>query len=338
MSAGFDFVRLTVDPSIFIEATAENAAEIHQHAKYVISRLLGQGFNVVVDLHPVAVNAEYSPQNLVREQSSPQFRAYADMVERMTLLLRDFPPNRVAFELMNEPAIFSTELADVRRWQTMLEILHKKARASNDLMPLVLSGAQVSDWKGLRLLDVEPFRRSNVLYTFHFYEPYAFTHQGVLRIETQCTAGIMWPEDDANAEDVLAKADACVAATSLGDADRAKLRADTQRLIKGYEGRRFNVAMIGAAFDEVGHWAAQNGIAPSRILLGEFGCVKSATARPLGEQRLLWLQTVASNADRLGFPWAYWGYKGRGGMELLEENAANLDQEVLGALQLHGKG
>lgn len=335
VSAGFDFVRLTVDPSIFIEATGGNAAQIQQHAKDIVAQLLRQHLNVVFDLHPVAVNPVYAPVNLIGNETSPQFQAYADLVGRIALLLREFPQNRVAFELMNEPLIFGTASADVRRWQSMLEILHSKARSNNESLPLVLTGAQVSDWKALTLLNLGPFRQSNVLYTFHYYEPFAFTHQGVPRIQTQCLSDLHWPEEDANLNEARTRATSCVASATLGDAEREKLSLDTDHLLTGYKRHRFGIADAGNAFDAVGRWAAGNGIANTRILLGEFGCVSSVAGAAIGDQRATWLRNVVQNAERLGFAWAYWAYKGLGGMQLRGMESETLDAETLQALQLH---
>lgn len=338
VSAGFDFVRLTVDPSIFIEATGSNAAQIEQHAKDVVARLLRQKLNVVFDLHPVTVNPVYAPDNLVRDENAPQFQAYAALVGRMALMLREFPPNRLALELMNEPHVLGTAAADNRRWQSMLETLHGTARSGNASLPLVLTGAQGSDRLALTLLDLRPFRESNVFYTFHYYEPFAFTHQGVPRIQTQCIADLHWPEDDANAEEALARAEDCVASATLGRAERDTLSQDTDHLFYGYKHHHFGMAEAAAGFDAVGRWAADNGVAPSRILLGEFGCVSSAAGHALGDQRARWLRNVVQNAERLGFPWAYWAYRGSGGMQLRDATSAALDAETLQALQLHGPG
>ena len=338
VSAGFDFARLTVDPSIFIEATGANAAAIEQHAKDTVARLLHHGLAVVFDLHPVAVNPVYAPGNLVRDETSPQFRAYADMVARMALMLDGFPQDRVAFELMNEPLVLGTAPADMRRWQAMLEILHGKARSGSASLPLILSGAQGSDRKALTLLDLRPFRQSNVLYTFHYYEPFAFTHQGVPRLQTQCLSDLHWPEDDANADEALARAQACIASAPVGPAERDTLGRDTDHLVKGYKRWRFGAANAERGFDEVGRWAADNGIANARILLGEFGCVSSMAGPALRDQRASWLRNVVRNAERLGFAWAYWAYKGLGGMQLLDPETGTLDAETLDALQLHAPG
>lgn len=338
VTAGFDFVRLTVDPSIFIEATGHHAAQIEQHAKGVVSHLLRHELNVVVDLHPVAVNPVYAPAKLVRDETSPEFQAYADMVARVALLLRDFPPTRVAFELMNEPFIFGTSSAELRRWQTMLETLHSKARSSSEALPLVLSGAQGSDRKALTLLNLDAFKRSNVLYTFHYYEPFAFTHQGVARLQTQCLSDLHWPEDDANADEVLARAHGCVAAATMGDAERAKLSLDTDHLINGYKRRQFGIANAAGACNEVAQWAADNGIANTRILLGEFGCVSSGPGQALAGERTQWLRSVVQSAEHLGFGWAYWAYKGLGGMQLVNADSGNLDRDTIEALQLRAPG
>ena len=50
------------------------------------------------------------------------------------------------------------------------------ARGAAPGVTLILSGACGSMIAGLEALD--PIQDANVVYTFHFYEPYVFSHQG----------------------------------------------------------------------------------------------------------------------------------------------------------------
>ncbi len=70
--------------------------------------------------------------------------------------------------------------------------------------------------------------------------------------------------------------------------------------------------------------------------MGEFGAVLQPTATAeVRASRVAWLRAVRSAAEANGFPWAYWAYKGYGGMTLLTEApAAAMDVDVLKALGL----
>src|SRR5262249_25110093 len=48
--AGFDFIRLTTDPGIWLASDDNQAAELAKMTHSLVERLIGAGFNVVLDL------------------------------------------------------------------------------------------------------------------------------------------------------------------------------------------------------------------------------------------------------------------------------------------------
>ena len=315
-AAGFDFVRVTVDPSIFLAVDASRRTTLNDIAKATVDRLLASGFAVVFDLHPVAVNPAWKPEALVDPASPEAFNRYAEMVGRVATLLAAYPADKVAFELMNEPQI--TRTAELKRWQPMLEKLHAAAREKAPRLPLVLSGALWSDYRALLRVDTAPFRSSNVLYTFHYYDPHTFTHQGVKGDETRHLAGLEWPETKSHAEAVLRDAaDRIAADPQTPPSSKAGALAESRKLMADLLAGTYDAAHVDKDFAEVARWGAANDVPNGRIILGEFGCVEAANGRAVGGARLAWLKTVRMAAERLGMPWAYWVYKGYGGMQLI---------------------
>jgi endoglucanase len=177
-AAGFDFVRLTIDPGPFLQFTGSKREALDQQLKGAVERLLRNGFCVLVDFHPVSQVPKYAPEKLVQAEDDPLFIAYAGVIGRTAHLLATLHTNRVALEVMNEPQ-YGWDPATTVRWQRLLEHLHREARAEAPDLLLVLTGARGGDIKGLLALNPEPFKRSRVLYSFHYYEPHDFTHQGV---------------------------------------------------------------------------------------------------------------------------------------------------------------
>ena len=71
-------------------------------------------------------------------------------------------------------------------------------------------------------------------------------------------------------------------------------------------------------FAQASAWAKANGVAAQQVLLGEFG-VSRTTGPYVGAaeaDRLLWLATVRTAAERAGFGWCLWSYSGPVGMTL----------------------
>jgi endoglucanase len=329
---GFDFVRITVDPSIFIIMKQDKQAFLLNHSRVIIKQCLAAGLKVIFDLHPVAVNPELKPEVLVDAKSATAFNAYADMVEVIAKMMAEFAPSQVAFELMNEP--WMTNLNDAPRWQPMLEQLHARARSVAPHIPLILTGMHWSDYRALIKLDTTPFKNSNVLYTFHYYDPHTFTHQGVGGDESEHLSAVPWPFKPSDADETLSKAEIGIDKLNKPDDFKIKAKSKTRDLITKLVKNGHNETRIAQDFDVVARWAAQNGISRNRILLGEFGCVNTAKGIALGADRLAWLSTVKDLAQKNGFPWAYWSYKGYGGMELMDVKGA-IDSNLLSALGLN---
>ena len=328
----FDFLRVTADPSIFIASKGARRAELLHLVRSRMERLLGAGFSVVFDLHPVNVNPAFAPLKLVESVQCAAFHAYAEMVEEVARALHPLPLDRVAFELMNEPWLDSKE--ERARWQPMMELLHTRARSGSKTLPLVLTGAAWSSIGALMELDVAPFAGSNVLYTFHYYEPHTFTHQGVEGDEGAYLSQLQWPAAHDNIIKVKKEAFAAIEALPKPSPEKASLRATTDKLLNDYELSAHNESRLRADFDLLSQWIKKSGIDSSRVFLGEFGCVNAGfDKKPLSQDRGAWLRLVSQTAQHHGFGWALWAYKGYGGMGLFDEKGV-MDQTVADALGL----
>jgi endoglucanase len=80
-------------------------------------------------------------------------------------------PEQVVFEIRNEPHGITPG-----DWRSQAEVLVRTIRA---IAPqhTIMVGAE--EWNGLDALSkFQPLDDANVLYTFHFYDPFIFTHQG----------------------------------------------------------------------------------------------------------------------------------------------------------------
>jgi endoglucanase len=123
-AAGFDFIRLTIDPGPFLQFSGPDREALDRHLKRVVERLLGKGFCVIVDFHPNSQVAKYAPEKLVQALDDPLFVAYAGVIKQTAHLLAAMHSNRVAIELMNEPQ-YGWDPATTERWQRLLEYLYR---------------------------------------------------------------------------------------------------------------------------------------------------------------------------------------------------------------------
>ncbi len=80
-------------------------------------------------------------------------------------------PDRVFFELFNEPYEVSES-----EWQEVLTELVTVVRVQVPAHTLIVGAAK---WNGKEaLVNMELVKDTNLIYTFHFYDPFLFTHQG----------------------------------------------------------------------------------------------------------------------------------------------------------------
>ena len=283
VGAGFDFIRLTIDPGPFLQFVGAARTALNQHLLDVVRRLLSDNLCVVVDFHPNSQIPDYAPELLVRSQGAPLFRNYVAVVKDTAELLTTLPTDRVALELMNEPQ-YGWDARTAERWQQMLEFMYGEVRISAPGLLLVLSGARGGDAQGLINVDRWPFADGRVLYSFHYYEPHDFTHQGVesslpTAWHWQFVSGLPYPALGSDPERVWRKIEQEIEQDKKLDPieDAAILNEVHQRVVK-YIAGGFNRTNIAADFDAVSNWAKRYQIDPHSILLGEFGVTRTYPA------------------------------------------------------------
>jgi hypothetical protein len=342
VTAGFDFVRLTVDPGPFLDLEGQAREALDGLLAHTLGRLRRFGLAVMVDLHPNTQVRAYDPVTWLTSVSDPMFARYLALVRHIARLLGDRMDAGIAFELMNEPP-YGYDRSSARRWQAMLETLHDAARAQAPDTVLVLSGARGGSAGGLADVDPAPFRGSRVLYAFHYYEPHVFTHQGVPS-DGQGTrswrymSDLPYPPAEGSRAATLAKVESNVRSdVALDPAARMRALRQAENVAEAYLASDAGPERVATDFDAVLAWAWRGGVEASAILLGEFGVTRTyGPYRAAGAQaRADWLRDVRTAAERRGFGWALWELVGSGGMaSVTADGAVTLDDGTLRALGL----
>ncbi len=90
------------------------------------------------------------------------------------------------FELYNEPTM------EAKRWKETIEKLISYIRHEDELRIYIVGG---SNYNGLNdLIEMGKLKDERLFYTFHFYEPFIFTHQGAeWTIEKSYMKGFPYP-------------------------------------------------------------------------------------------------------------------------------------------------
>jgi len=335
--AGFDTVRLPVDPSPFMAFEGKQREAVYGILLDAVRRIRSAGLQVIVDLHPNSRHAVWGQHAVIKGLDASVFIQYGDMVEEMARRLAPLGEKQIALELMNEPRL-KCKGADQTLWQDMLKQMILRARAGSKAMTLIATGACVSSADGLMALDPAALGDRNMIYTFHFYDPFSFTHQGAQFIPwpDKYLDEVPWP---ANARPIE-KPEALIAQNVAADPKldvfaREKARLGAERNLQKLYATKAGPDMIERKFTEVADWAKQHGLSGRQILIGEFGVLRKQPNKPgaLCKDRMRWLSDVRRSAERHGFAWSYFSYDGPFAL-ILADGDRRLDQSVLASLDL----
>jgi endoglucanase len=176
--AGFDFVRVNLQA--FKHMDAQNRLEPQWFAKLddVVREAQKAGLGVILDEHDFDVCSEDVERCRVRlsafwQQVAPRFAG---------------APRNVAFELLNEPH----DKLNGEVWNGLLAQLLAVVRQSNPTRIVVVGPTHWNSLNDLPLFKLP--NDPNLLVTFHYYEPFHFTHQGATWAgeEVKKLHGITW--------------------------------------------------------------------------------------------------------------------------------------------------
>jgi aryl-phospho-beta-D-glucosidase BglC (GH1 family) len=299
-SAGFDHVRLSVNPQPIMDASSRGETE--QYFGYLdaaMKMILDAGLAVELDMHPESDFKQRLNQNDFVER-------FADFWRTVAKRYSSYDPGRVFFEILNEP-----EMHDPYRWygvETKLASAIRQAAPANTILATGASWDNDND-----LLFLEPLRDPNVIYVFHFYEPHIFTHQGATWGEFywHWLKDLHYPSDPKNATEVAVMV------------PEAVHRLDVIR----YGQDDWDAARIEAEINQVADWAKRSGVP---VVCNEFGVYRRAQP----QDRNAWIRDTRLSLERHNIGWAMWDYSDSFGVAIKKNGKTVLDEDTVKALGL----
>jgi endoglucanase len=300
---GFDNVRLSIDAAPLTRGFfARDDSNFIGRLDHAVDQMIAKGMAVQIDIHP---ESDYKKRVSTKGEG----------VERFVMLWRklaahyaDRNPDLIFYEIMNEP-----EERDPYRW---MGVQARAAAAIREVAPKNTIIAAGANWSGISdLLLQEPLQDGNVIYTFHFYEPMQFTHQGASWTGTwpALTRDIPYPPTDESLQN------------SLAEVPDAHSKYELEHYwLDHWDARRIRMQIDAAA-----GWGKLHNVP---LICNEFG-----VHRPVApaDSRMRWIHDVraALEADNIG--WTMWDYRGGFGVVWKEDGqAAKIDAAVVEALGL----
>ncbi|PYE88691.1 glycoside hydrolase family 5 protein [Phyllobacterium leguminum] len=336
--AGFDFVRIPVDPAPFLsDKTIIFRDKLYESVLQSAHLVNEAGLNAVVDLHLFPTERSVSMTNVMADPAL--FERYLDVVRTMGRTLSREAPDKIAFELMNEPVV-DCDATSSPRWPGMLRQLFAAARASATNLTLVLSGGCWGKAEALARVDPRDIPDDNIIWSFHTYGPFLLTHQGALWAGDfiRYVTGLPYPpysvppaERERTLEEIRQrieeKAPLMRRIGLLAYLDEQYAEIDTPEKLSN---------VIEAPFKTVAAWAAKYGIPKEDIFLGEFGMIRQEDGNPYrmpSQWRAAYLHDITTLSERYGYAWAVWSWGGAFGITNDDKNRI-LDPLILKGLGL----
>ena len=302
---GFDSVRLSID-AVPLEQSPWNKegfnADFMGRLDHAVDAMLAKGMAVQIDIHPESLY-------------KTEVRTTSAGVDRFVMLWRKLAahyatrdPEKVFFEIMNEP-----EVSDPYRWAG---IQARAAAAIRDVAPRNTIIATGPNYSGIAdLLTQQPLPDGNVIYTFHFYEPHEFTHQGAGWGATWWiyTHGVPYPATENSMSEVLKQ---------IPDASH-------RYAMEHYWLDHWDAHRIRLQIDAAAAWGKDHNVP---LLCNEFGAYRRVTEPA---SRMAWIRDVRTALEADGIGWTMWDYRGGFGVVWKEDGKpAKVDPAVVEALGL----
>ena len=166
---GLDHIRLPIDYNVIENEDGQPLSNGYTHIDNCIAWCEKYGLNIILDLHKTMGFAfDHNPgSNFLFDNLKMQER-FISLWEK--LAFRYGKKRNITFELLNEVGD-----KDSTRWNALVSKTIPKIRKFAPDTKIIIGGIQWNSVHTLALLDVPEDK--NIVYNFHFYEPFIFTHQ-----------------------------------------------------------------------------------------------------------------------------------------------------------------
>jgi endoglucanase len=279
---GVRYIRFGIDPVVLVQALHSPAAMDALWKR--IDDALDQAMNAGLAIDLCVFPRDDFKQQLANDRGVTEYIFLWQMLAKH-FVNRD--PDRFVFELMNE-----SEVQDPYRWIGIESAVDAAIRKIDTQHTILASGAHYDSLDDL--LATQPLNDTNVIYTFHFYEPYQFTHQGATwgSPEWVYYKNIPFPATSEQLDAAMK--------TVPGDLARYQLFL--------YGAANWNASTISQRLAFASAWSREHNVP---VICNEFGAFRD-TAPP--DSRTRYIEAVRSGLEANHIGWAMWDWRGNFGL------------------------
>ncbi len=269
---GFDHIRLGFDQLVLEEAPGKYRERTFKKVDDFIGWCGKYKLNVVLNLHKAIGNYCDIKEKVQLLDDADLQKRFIDLWLEFERRYHDFPG--LAFEILNE-----VRNVDPEKWNDLAQRTIDALHARNPRRWIVLGTVNWGTPDALKYL--RDFKSPYVVFTFHMYEPGAFTHQrGVLQ----------WGSHYYNRR------------VDYPDLKSERLANASDPLNGKAKPIRFDKAYLAEKMKSAIDWARAH---PNRVLWnGEYGTIRHAPAA----SRVAWMRDVTDLCEENGIPHCAWNY------------------------------
>ena len=278
---GMDHVRLPLDYRV-VEDDARPFQYMEDGFAYIdacIEWCRKAGLNLILDLHhaPGYIFDNPAENNLFENpQAQERFLALWETIARRYL---GIPQPGLVLELMNEIVLPSSD-----PWNRLAQRAVQRIRAVDPQRWIMIGGNHYNSAAALK--DIQRIDDAHIVYTFHFYEPFAFTHQRAAWVEFL------------KAQDAVTPYPGEVPGLAAFLEQHPQYRGELQN----YLGKPMDINMMSQFLQPAVEFLAETGLP---LYCGEFGVIDHAPLEP----RLNWHRDFISLLREHAIGGAVWSYK-----------------------------
>lgn len=271
---GLDHIRLPVDYNVIEDEDGRVLPNGYKHIDDCIEWCEKYGLNVIIDLHKTKGFAfdNTAENNIMFDSHELQKR----FISLWTNIAARYGKNgNVVFEPLNE-----VSKIDSRKWNALISKLLSAIRPFAPDKKIIFGGTQWNSVHTLKLLEIPDDK--NIVYNFHFYEPFLFTHQHASWLSAVSDISMRYP----GTMEIYRKISENIGCFGSGLKNTDEMGAE------------FMDKLISEAVD-----AAVNADVP--LYCGEYGVIDQAVI----SDTAVWFEDIHSIFEKHGIGRAVWTYK-----------------------------
>ena len=314
-NSGFTYVRIPIGVTILFNAAQPdqlNASNL-MYIDAAIDNCIKAGLGVTINLHPLSNDADtqLAADPSFGDKVSAYWKAVANYFKK-------YSADTLFFEVYNEPHASAAGLTTqgYSWWQPVQEKMIKAIREATPDHSIIVGG---EGWNGINgLIQLTPYNFQHIIYNFHFYDPFLFTHQGATWTGWQVAMdarNVPYPSSPAAVAPLIA----------------GSSNTELNNTLQWYGEQRYNIDSLDRWVKVAYDWAKSRNV---KLINNEFGSYKDFAPR---QSRLNFLHDIRTVFEKYKIGWAMWECdEGFGWINYPTFNRANpvADNEVLHALGL----